>query len=111
MHLLSIQKFKILPLKEEVLCVSVSLAVSGGPLYFGAPCQAASLQEKLHLLEGGGMTRDLKKISDILNQCQHNNEPWVVRFNHADAAFPLHKITIGIILHTSEIQPIQHTSI
>lgn len=68
MHFLNIKFKKILPLKGEVLCVSVPLFVSGGPLYLGVPCLAASLQEKLRLLEGGGMTHDLKKIGHILNQ-------------------------------------------
>lgn len=46
------------------------LSVSGGLLYLGVLCQAALLQVKLHLLEGGAMTHGLKKIEHILNQLQ-----------------------------------------
>lgn len=55
------------------------------------------------------MTHDLKKIWHILNQWQHERVKsergfW---FNHVNAAISLHKITIGILLHTSEIRLIQ----
>lgn len=50
---------KSLPLREEVPCVSVSLAVVEEALLWEAPFLAASLLEKLHLLPEGWRTHDL----------------------------------------------------
>lgn len=62
LHLSDKKVHNSLPLREEVLCVSVSLAAAEGLLWWEAPCPAASLLEKLHLLQEGRRTHDLKEI-------------------------------------------------
>lgn len=72
-------------MKEEVLCVSGSLAVAEGPLCWEGPCPAASVQEKLHLLEAGRRTHDLKGIKDD---------------GHIHVTIKIHRIKIKIIVES-----------
>lgn len=52
-------------LKGVELCVSVPSAAAEELLCWEAPCQAASLLERLHLLQGGQRTHDLAVLGPV----------------------------------------------